>query len=41
MMSRAFNDIKRDADKYGLRILNANPESKLKVFDFIRLEEVL
>lgn len=41
MMSRAFNDIKRDADKYGLKIWNANPKSKLTTFEFTTVDEML
>lgn len=41
MMARAFGDIKRDADKYGLKIWNANSKSKLTVFEFIPREEAL
>jgi len=38
---RAFPYIKADADKAGVEILNATPDSAIKQFDFVDLEEVI
>lgn len=37
---KAYPYIKQDADKLGLEILNATPNSRIKEFPFVRLEEI-
>lgn len=38
---RAFSKIKNDADKLGVEILNATPDSAIECFPFVKLEEVI
>ena len=41
MFLKVFPEIKRDADKLGLEILNATPDSALTVFPMVDFEEVV
>lgn len=40
-MIGAFNDIQRDAEETGMKIWNTNPDSRIKVFPFKPISELL
>jgi hypothetical protein len=38
---RCFPEIKKDADELGVEILNATPDSELKVFPIVKLKDII